>query len=123
MQDDLRAIRLGHIVRRAVRQGGNLVRLAVALRHHDDRDQRQLRIALHPVQEGIPIHHGHHHVQQNEGDAVPSLGENIQCHLAVLCLQHLILLHQNLTQNGPVQLVVLDHQNLLFHGHSSFFAL
>ena len=107
MQDHLGPIRLWHKVRGAVGQGRYLVFLAVALGHYDDRNEGQLGVILDPVQKGIAVHHWHHHIQQDQGDAVLMLIQDLQCLLSVLRLQHLIVAGQDLTQDGPVQLVIL----------------
>ena len=87
MQDHLGTVGLWHKVRGAVGQCSHLVRLAAALGRHDDRDQRQLIILLDPVQKGISVHHGHHHIQKDQRDAVLVLPQDIQRLLAVLRLQ------------------------------------
>ena len=63
VQDDLGTVGLGHKVRGPMGQGRHLVLLAVALRGHDDRDEGKLSVIPDPVQEGIAVHHRHHHIQ------------------------------------------------------------
>ena len=107
MQNHLGPIRLRHKVRGAVGQGRHLVFLTVSLGHYDHRDEGQLPVGLHLIQEGVAIHHRHHHIQQDQGDAVFVLAQDFQRLLPVLRLQNFIFTGQYLTQGGPVQLVIL----------------
>ena len=64
--------------------------LAVPLRGHDDRDERPFRIFLHMMQEGVAVHHRHHHVQQNQRDFPTALFQHRQRLAAVFRLQRLV---------------------------------
>ena len=106
MQDHLGTVGLGDKIHGAVGQGVDLIGLTVALGHDDDRDHRQLVIGLDLIQEGIPVHNGHHHIQQDQGDAVRMLLQDLQRFLTVFRLQDGILFVQDLPQQLAVQLVV-----------------
>ena len=90
MQNDLRPVRLGHKVGGAVGQRGHFIFLAVPLRGHNDRDERPVRVFLHMMQEGVPVHHRHHHVQQDQRDFPAALFQHRQRLAAVFRLQRLV---------------------------------
>ena len=92
VQDYLRTVRLWHKISSAMRESIHFIRLTVTLRHYNDRYQCQLFILLHSIQEGVSIHYGHHNVQENESNVVPVLFQNIQRHLTIFSLQHLIFI-------------------------------
>ena len=101
-QNHLGPIGLGHKVRGAMGQGQYLVFLAVALGGHDDRNQRQLCVLPDAVQEGIAVHHRHHQIQQDQGNTVLMLMQDIQRLLPVFRLQDPIAVGQHLAQDRPV---------------------
>ena len=124
MEDHLGAVGLGHKVGGAVGQGGNLILIAAALGGHHHRNQGQLPISANPIQEGIAVHLRHHHIQENEGDAALVRLQQLQRRLTVLRLQNQVFLRQNLAEDRPVELIVLNHQYPFFlHHFSSLFQL
>ena len=58
------------------------------------------------LQEGVPVHHRHHHIQQDQRDAVLILTQDIQRLLTVFRLQNKIIVGKYLVQNCAVELVV-----------------
>ena len=90
VQNDLRPVRLGHKVGGAVGQRSHFVFLAVPLCGHNDRDERPFRVLLHMMQEGVPVHHRHHHIQQDERDLPAALLQHRQRLLTVFGLQRLV---------------------------------
>ena len=124
VQNDPGPVGLGHIVRRAVGQGDELVLLAVALRGHDDRNAAENLVVADAVKEGVAVHHRHHHVQQDEGDVIPVCLQQIERLLPVFRLQHAILRGEDFIEDFAVERVVLHNQHLLLHvsSHSVVFA-
>ena len=120
MQDDLRAVGFGHEIGGTMSQRRDLVLLTVALGGHDDRDKRQLGIIPDLIQEGVAVHHRHHHIQENQGDTVLMLPQDFQSFLPVFRLQNLIAVGQYLVQNRTVQFVILNNENLLPHSNTLF---
>ena len=103
-------------------QGGHLVLFPVALGGHDDRDEGQFSIVPDTVQDGVAVHHRHHHIQQDQRHAVLVLAENIQRLLPVFCLQDPIAVGHYLAQYGAVQFVIFYDQDLflLYHNDALF---
>ena len=95
VQDHLRAIWLGDKVRGAMGKRRHFIRFRIALRHNNDRDQRQFGILFDMVQKSIAIHHRHHDVQKNQRNTVLVLLQNIQRCLPVFRLQNLIFGGEN----------------------------
>ena len=116
VEDDARAVGLGHIVGRAVGEGDELVLLVVALRGHDDGDAREHVVVADAVEEGVAVHDGHHHVQQDEGDVVPVRLQHVERLLPVFGLEHAVLRGEDFAQNLPVERVVFNDENLSLHG-------
>ena len=112
MQDHLRPIGLGHEVRSPVGKGRHLVLLAAGLGGDDHGDQGQLRILPDHIQQGIAVHHRHHHIQQDQRNFFSPLPQQVKRNLTVLRLQNIVAFLQDRAQNLPVQLVILHNQNL-----------
>ena len=120
MEDHLRTIGLGNKIRGAVSQGGYLIGLAVALGHDDDGDQRKPVICLDSVKKCKAVHDGHHHIQQDHGNVIGVLPQNVEGFLTVSRLQNPIAVGQYPAQNRAVQRIILYNQNLLLHRYNPF---
>ena len=119
VHEHLRTVRFGNKVRCAVSQCGDFVFFTAALCHHDHRYKGQLLIILYAIQKGVTVHHRHHDIEQDQGNAVRILLQDIKRLLSVFRLQHLVFAGQNLTQNRTIQFIIFYNQNLLFHNSTS----
>jgi hypothetical protein len=73
------------------------VREIVEAGHHDDRDVAQVRVGLDAVEDGDPVHLGHHDVEQH--DVVAGFGEQRERLHAVLGRAHAVSVASRLRES------------------------
>ena len=114
VENNLGTVGLWHEIGCPMRKCVYFILLAAALGRDHHRDKGHTAVGTQAIQKGIAIHHRHNHVQEDEGNAVFMLFQNLQRHLTVLSLYHIILLRQNLAQQLAVQFIVFYNKHPFF---------
>ena len=125
VQDHPGAVGLGHKVGGAVGQRRDLVLFAVALSGNDDRYRGPAFAAAQPVQKGVAVHNGHHHVQQDQRNVGGGAAQHLQRLLPVFGLQRVVLFSQDGAEHFPVDRAVFHNKDFFtrLHGHSPLYVL